>query len=148
MDSLSFSTVTPQTPGICLNHSGVMARRACDRCRLPFCEDCLVTISGQTLCVGCKLLTLRDLRRRGGNGVAEANSVFTTALVGLVIFQLILAPMALARSTSLLHRYRNVPDWPGRGKARAAMIISAVGVGVAILSILLFAGLQALSQIP
>ena len=120
----------PQIPGICIHHPGVMAHRACDRCRLPYCEDCLVTIGAQTLCAGCKLLALRDTRRRGGDGQAEANSVFTHSLVGLVIFQVIISPMALARSLALLKRYRDVPDWPGRGKARSAAIISGVAVSI------------------
>lgn len=136
MDAASYTSTASHTAGICLNHPGVMSLRKCDRCHLPFCEDCLVTIGGQTLCAGCKLLALRDLRRRGGNGVAEANSVLITALVGLVIFQLILGPMSLARSLALLRRYREVPDWPGRTKARAAAIISGSAIGLVVVWLL------------
>jgi hypothetical protein len=132
---------TPQIPGICIHHPGVIAHRACDRCRLPYCEDCLVTIGGKTLCAGCKLLALRDTRRRGGDGQAEANSVFTMSLVGLVIFQVILSPMALLRSLALLRRYREVPDWPGRAKARSAAIISGVAVGIVVVYLLFLVGM-------
>lgn len=136
MDAPHYTAVTPPAPNICLHHPGVMAHRVCDRCRLPYCEDCLVTIGGQTLCGGCKAQALREARRRGGNGIAEANRAFLMSILGLFICQPVYAPLALARSVGLLRRFRETPGWPGKSKAYTAAWIAGVSLALLVVQIL------------
>lgn len=48
----------PAGSPVCVTHPAVAAHRPCDRCGLPFCADCLVSLRGQTVCAACKHATL------------------------------------------------------------------------------------------
>src|SRR5439155_6032950 len=41
-------------PNFCFNHDTRPKQKICDDCGLPFCDDCIVTFRGQTLCGPCK----------------------------------------------------------------------------------------------
>jgi hypothetical protein len=42
----------------CMLHAGVPATRACDDCSRPYCERCLVSLNGRTVCGACKHASL------------------------------------------------------------------------------------------
>ncbi len=46
-------------PGKCFNHPDAPSTRTCDDCREPFCDGCVVTLQGRTLCGPCKNFRLR-----------------------------------------------------------------------------------------
>jgi hypothetical protein len=50
---------------LCSNHPTVETDQACGRCGRPFCDRCLVELSGSHLCGGCKHLAVAELQRRG-----------------------------------------------------------------------------------
>lgn len=55
---------------ICRNHVDVEEGvRLCTRCRVPFCNDCLVAIHGQPFCATCKTEKLLDLQSGTDNTV-------------------------------------------------------------------------------
>lgn len=59
MDSSPDPTAWQAPSATCLNHPGVAVGQACNRCRRPFCPDCLVPLRGELLCDACKHATLR-----------------------------------------------------------------------------------------
>ena len=53
---MSFPSAEPSTA--CTHHLERPSTRTCDRCKRPFCSDCLVPLQGQTLCSVCKHIAL------------------------------------------------------------------------------------------
>lgn len=56
-------------PGRCYVHPDVETPLVCNRCRNPFCSQCLVDIRGASYCGWCKGAVLYDMQRRPTNTV-------------------------------------------------------------------------------
>src|SRR5437016_4125911 len=48
----------------CRNHPSIETALICERCREPFCGDCLVEVLDRRVCAGCRDLALRALEQR------------------------------------------------------------------------------------
>src|SRR5262245_54917575 len=86
----------------CINHPGVPTETACQRCRYPYCGDCLVELAGQRLCAPCRDQVVLDLQRVAARGDQGARDALIWACVGFLCN--ILAPFALARGIQALRR--------------------------------------------
>jgi len=61
---------------LCRNHIDVSEGiRRCARCGVPFCNDCLVDISGKPFCATCKTEQLLDVRSGVERGVLDFASI-------------------------------------------------------------------------
>jgi hypothetical protein len=50
-------------PNFCFNHDTRAKQKTCEECGLPFCDSCVVTFRGQTLCGPCKNYAAKLLQR-------------------------------------------------------------------------------------
>src|SRR5262245_20840905 len=55
--------VRPRDPTRCLNHEDVPAAKTCAVCGASFCERCIVSLQGQSVCGPCKNYRLHYLTR-------------------------------------------------------------------------------------
>jgi hypothetical protein len=53
----------PHDPDRCFNHPDVPSTRTCDDCREAFCDGCVVSLQGRTLCGPCKNFRLHARER-------------------------------------------------------------------------------------
>jgi predicted nucleic acid-binding Zn-ribbon protein len=73
-------------PARCFNHPDVSRQHTCAACGESFCDDCVVTLQGQTLCGPCKNFRVRRLQR--------ARTVSALAIVAPIL-ALIAGPVAV-----------------------------------------------------
>jgi hypothetical protein len=69
-------------PGRCLNHPDAPASKTCADCREPFCDGCVVTLQGATLCGPCKNFRLRSLQRPAQPSAWAIFSVIVAVVTG------------------------------------------------------------------
>ncbi len=111
----------------CRTHAERETEGRCEGCLLPFCHDCLVGIAGRRLCAGCKVLALREIRRRSGHPARDADEALVFSLMGTVPFlSPILAPVAIWKGVAVVATRWRDPSLPGRGKGLAAIGVSVV----------------------
>lgn len=61
----------PRDPSRCFNHPDAPSGRTCAACGEAFCDNCVVTLQGRTLCGPCKNFELRSAQRpRSPSGLA------------------------------------------------------------------------------
>lgn len=82
-------------PEVCFQHAEVPRSRVCDDCGLSFCENCLVTLSGKSLCGPCKNFRLRRLKRPPRTSVMGVISMVLSLLGAAVAFWLSLFAIGL-----------------------------------------------------
>jgi hydrogenase-4 membrane subunit HyfE len=116
----------------CHHHPATAAAAPCAGCADPFCEDCLVNVSGQTYCESCKAQAVAGLPVPGPGTIpcAEATQALWIALIGVIVLGPVLEPLALVRASQA--RKRIVQDTHLTGDARAA---AAVAIAIASLVI-------------
>jgi hypothetical protein len=113
---------------VCRNHREVATDSPCDECRQPYCDDCLVPIQGRRLCGLCKAQAVRDLTRRTMTLDRKADEALAVALIGLLCFPYLFAPLAIIRGIQALRTYRERPHLPGRWKAIAAVVVASLRI--------------------
>jgi hypothetical protein len=112
----------------CRNHREVATDSLCDDCGQPYCGDCLVPIQGKRLCGLCKAQAVRDLTRRTMTLDRKADEALAVALIGLLCFPYLFAPLAIIRGVQALRTYRERPHLPGRWKAIAAVWVASLRI--------------------
>jgi hypothetical protein len=144
---------TPIDANVCFNHTSVDKDGVCEACHLSFCQRCLVTFEGKTLCAACKNYRTRILQRRPESSrlalasfllaLAAGPGLLALAALtaskhgrGLVLLALLLPMLAIASGAAALRWARSAPNRDGQHLA-----ISGVGLGavVAAITILLAA---------
>jgi len=73
-------------PSFCLNHEARPRQKMCADCGMSFCDDCVVSFRGQTLCGPCKNYETKLLQRpprRSGLALASAAVAFGAGLLAL-----------------------------------------------------------------
>ena len=128
----------------CLHHAEISAAAACAGCAEPFCEDCLVTVNGQTYCGSCKVMTVAGLPAPTAGTVAceEADQALRLAIFGVFCLGPILEPMALVKASQARRRIVQDSRLAGDGKVTAARTIAVAALalwGISVLSRLLVA---------
>jgi hypothetical protein len=136
-------------PNVCFNHESRPKQRTCDECDLPFCDDCVLTFRGQTLCGPCKNYQAKLLQRPPQtSGLALASllvAVLTGPLVlcllpvgarnGMVALSLFaLVPHAVAFTAGLfaLRSAQSDPGVGGQGLAITGMLTASFSALVTI----------------
>ena len=140
-------------PNFCFQHADNASTAACADCRLPFCDSCVVTLQGETLCGPCKnfrvaspgrarrvlpLAVVALVSALASGPVALTLSLTGTGLVlaeGLVAVAVALCLLgavfplaALTLATMALRRLDDRPQSSGRGLAASAACVSLVSV--------------------
>jgi hypothetical protein len=118
------------TPDFCLNHDEDKAETTCDACKLPFCNRCVVSLQGKTLCGPCKNFRIAALGRPA--------RTLPLAVVSLVV-SLVSGPVTLILSLV------GVGLSIGEGATGAAVVLCLVGLALPVAGLVL-AG-KALRQI-
>jgi hypothetical protein len=77
-------------PAYCLNHDEAASTQTCADCRMPFCDACVVTLQGQTVCGPCKNFRIRALNRPA--------QISPLAIVSLVV-AVVSGPVSFCLST-------------------------------------------------
>ena len=116
----------------CRHHAATAAAAPCAGCAQPFCEDCLVSVSGTNYCASCKGRAVGGLPvpTAGTIRCKEADQALGLAVLGVFILGPILAPLAIVRSIQA--RRRLAGDTRLHGDAQAAM---ATAIAIAALAL-------------
>jgi hypothetical protein len=116
----------------CKNHPNASAVDRCAGCAEPFCPDCLVEVHGQKYCGSCKVMALQGqpiVVEEPTIPCKEANEALTCAIISMIcpgLIGLILAGIALSKSSKAKQIIEADPRMLGAGKVKAARIISIV----------------------
>lgn len=144
----------------CMTHPGVTANDMCAHCGQSFCPECLVEVNGNKYCGNCKSVAVQTApsatippiptpippagmgQQQGYQGMAtqpckEAGEALTLAIVGLFCLGIILEPLAISKALKAKKMIEMNPRLEGAGKVQAALIISCIGLGLWVLSIIL-----------
>jgi hypothetical protein len=150
---------------LCFNHDEEASTGTCAACKLPFCDDCLVTLQGQTLCGPCKNFKIAGLGRpirvmplavlalvvalvsgpvmlilslMGVSLYLSEKDALGVAMV-LCVLALALPITGLVLAVMALRRFEVQPQFGGRGLAAGGACVAAVGVlwGLSVAAVLL-----------
>jgi hypothetical protein len=69
-------------PGHCLNHADTTSSKTCADCREAFCDGCVVTLQGATLCGPCKNFRLRSMQRPAQPSACAIFSLIVAVVTG------------------------------------------------------------------
>ncbi len=127
----------------CKNHPGVAAIGRCAACAEEFCHNCLVEIQGQKYCGACKGIALQGKLPEAAVAAAPvamtrcktAKDALTYSLVGIILFGIILEPIAFFKALKAKREIAADPSLSGSGQATAALIISSVFAVIWVLAI-------------
>jgi len=73
-------------PAFCFNHQDTPATQTCAACATAFCEDCVVSLQGETLCGPCKNWRIRNLTRPSRISLAAVFSLVVAVAGGPLAF--------------------------------------------------------------
>jgi hypothetical protein len=73
-------------PDVCLNHEARPKQKVCAECGLSFCDDCVVTFRGQSLCGPCKNYEAKLLQQPARTSVLAIVSVLVALIAGLMVW--------------------------------------------------------------
>lgn len=135
-------------PSRCFNHEEAAATRTCEECGVGFCEDCVVSLQGQTLCGPCKNLRVRRRQKPLRVSALAIISLVVGLMSGVGAFCLVsmgagagqpgfgfvgLVPplVALVLSLVALQRIEKDPNLGGRALATTALMTGLVGTVMA-----------------
>lgn len=87
-------------PMHCFNHETRPQQKTCDDCGLSFCDECVVTFRGQTLCGPCKNYEAKLLQRTPQTSSMALLSLVVAFAAGPLLF--CLASMGAQRGLTLI----------------------------------------------
>lgn len=117
----------------CRNHPQTLAVATCTGCAEPFCQNCLVQLSGQFYCGSCKVLALNGREPILENRLRpckEAADALKFAFIGLLCFGFVLGPMAIFKAIEAKKIMREDPTLLGSGKSTAALVVGVFALGL------------------
>ena len=115
----------------CINHETTEAVDRCAGCAEPFCNNCLVDLSGIHYCSDCKYMVIDEppvVEVEPTIPLKEANDALKYAIIGIFCFGIILGPMALSKAGEAQKMIDNDPRYKGAGKVKAAYIIGSLAI--------------------
>jgi hypothetical protein len=107
----------------CTNHPGVATEATCQRCRYPYCSDCLVQLTGRLLCAPCRDHVVREMQHGFETNDRGARDALIWACVGMLCG--VIAPFGLIRGIRALRQLDPSQKGP-RGMAIAAIVIGGL----------------------
>jgi hypothetical protein len=157
----------PRDPAHCLNHPEAAATQTCEECREAFCDGCVVTLQGRTLCGPCKNFRLRARERpatpsafaimalvvgiMGGpwgfclmTGMANRGEASTAFLAFFGVLGIACPLVALGLGLKAIWDVNHQPRLAGRGLAVTGMTLAAAGLLWSLTLLLLVAYKQVL----
>jgi hypothetical protein len=140
-------------PDFCFQHDDDRSEATCAACRLPFCNRCVLTLQGQTLCGPCKNFRLARLGRPrrllplavialvaalssgpvalilslAASGLHQSEGVVGVS-VALCLVAAVLPVTGLVLSAMALRRLDDRPQAGGRGVAASGVCVALAGV--------------------
>ncbi len=129
-------------PNFCFNHDTRAKQKICEDCGLPFCDSCIVTFRGQTLCGPCKNYEAKLLQRPPTtSGFATLSFLIALALGPLafclfpavskpgvswvMLFAILPQALAFAAGLYALHKSRKDPRIGGQTLAITGMLTAS-----------------------
>lgn len=119
----------------CHNHPEAGASGTCSGCAEPFCPSCLVSVRGATYCASCKGMAVSGVVPQAVDVCADAKSALGIAFAGLLVFGIVLGPLAISKAASARKQIAANPALGGKGWADAATVVGAVVVVFFILNL-------------
>jgi hypothetical protein len=119
----------------CHDHAGTPAVGTCTGCAEPFCARCLVEVRGARYCAGCKQMAVAGMPAPVYL-CDDAKSALRLAVVGLVIFGIVLEPIAISKALSARRQIAGNPALGGKGRVDAALVVAGVGLLFSLLNVI------------
>lgn len=140
---IDLSQLPPVSESACVNHPGNQAMARCNNCARAICNLCLTPVEGKNFCPQCfELLRARgalESSQRAFNtpSVALGLSIATILLGWAYCLGFILGPLSIYFALRSLSEIERRPELPGRKKAIAAIVITAIGLVVTLIFVAL-----------
>ena len=109
---------------VCLNHPHVEETQPCAQCGRPFCDRCLVEITGRKLCNECKAFSVTGVVSRPERH-PQAILALLIPVVGYVFcLTPVTSTIGLFMGRRVLQEIEREPNLSGRSVALAAVVVS------------------------
>ena len=124
---------------VCLNHPHIEQTQPCEQCGRPFCDGCLVEITGRKLCYECKAQAVAGVVRRPQMHHLAILSLLIPAIGYLMCLTPITGPIGLVMGRRVLNEIAQEPHLSGRSVALAAMVTAGGTLAAFLVAILALA---------
>jgi hypothetical protein len=140
-------------PTLCFIHDADASTETCSACKLPFCNNCLVSLQGKPLCGPCKNFSIAGMGRTTRLlplavlalvvSLVSAPVVLSLTLLGvalhlsegylgvavaLCVLSLTVTTTGLLLGLLALRRFETQPQFAGRGLACGALCAAFMGM--------------------
>lgn len=113
----------------------------CAGCAEAFCGVCLVEVSGQKYCGGCKVLVVQGKNftlPEAMRPCPEAKEALICAVLGIIpCLGLVLSIMALRKAGKAKQAMADDPQLTGSGKANAAIVTAVIFLAITVFGMIL-----------